>query len=97
MLSNTCEPHIKSIRAKGIFRLFDVEIFSCNSKIDAEKPGTKIYRQCLKALGLKANECVFIDDSRKNVAAARKLGMKSIHFKDARQLKAKLGKIGIIF
>ncbi|MBI4174493.1 MAG: HAD family phosphatase [Candidatus Aenigmarchaeota archaeon] len=95
VLSNTCEPHIRSNRTKGIFRLFDAEVFSCDPHVDVEKPGAKIYRICLKALKLKGKECVFIDDYAENLAPARKLGMRTIHFKNARQLKSDLAKLGV--
>lgn len=44
------------------------------------KPDEKIYRILLDRLKLKAEECLFIDDSEENILAADKLGFKTVHF-----------------
>jgi 2-haloacid dehalogenase len=60
------------------------------------KPDPAIYRHVLAAAGKKAEECVFIDDSPKNVAAARELGFHAIHFTGPAPLAAELGRLGIL-
>ena len=42
------------------------------------KPDWRIYRRLMERYGLKAEECVFIDDRPENVAAARSMGMQGI-------------------
>ena len=49
------------------------------------KPNPDIYHHCLKGLGAKAEETIFIDDNEDNIKAARSLGINSIHFSDARK------------
>ena len=44
------------------------------------KPDPEIYRQTLKQLNLLPHEVIFVDDKRKNVEAARKIGITSIVF-----------------
>ncbi len=44
------------------------------------KPEAAIYRLLLDRYGLKAEDCVFIDDSAANVAGARAVGMHALHF-----------------
>jgi putative hydrolase of the HAD superfamily len=44
------------------------------------KPEEKFYRILLERYGMKAEECVFIDDRKANIDAAQKLGMKGIVF-----------------
>ncbi|MDQ0472239.1 HAD family hydrolase [Labrys wisconsinensis] len=44
------------------------------------KPEPAIYRLLLDRHGLAADDCIFIDDSVKNVEGARRVGMKAIHF-----------------
>ncbi len=95
VLSNTCQPHINSNSRKGFYSLFDAKIFSCNPEINSEKPGMKIYKACLRKLGLKAGECIYVDDVKRYLIPARKLGMKTIHFKDVRQLKTGLARLGV--
>ncbi len=58
--------------------LTDGGVFSCFEKIT--KPNPEIYLRLCKRYSLKPEECVFIDDTQKNVDAAQKLGMKGIHF-----------------
>jgi putative hydrolase of the HAD superfamily len=48
-------------------------------EIGIHKPDAGIYTHVLQNAGIKAEECVFIDDSLANVDAARLLGMKGIH------------------
>ncbi len=54
------------------------------------KPGEEIFRIFLQRVGLKAEECVFIDDSQPNVDTARRLGFTGILFTSAEQLHAEL-------
>ena len=56
----------------------DGGIFSCTVKIT--KPDKRIYQLLCERYGLLPSECVFIDDTLKNVAAARSLGMRGIHY-----------------
>lgn len=58
------------------------------------KPDPRIYQLLLARYALKAGDCVFIDDSAVNIAAAGKLGFKTIHYGlglDARSAFAQLG------
>lgn len=54
------------------------------------KPSPEIYRLLCSRYGLKAEECVFIDDLPKNVEAARKEGMQGIVFENLEQAKKAL-------
>ena len=54
------------------------------------KPNPEIYHHTLDGLGVKADETVFIDDNTDNIAAARALGLHSIHFKNAQQAAAEI-------
>jgi FMN phosphatase YigB (HAD superfamily) len=54
------------------------------------KPDAAIYRVLFNRYGLAPESCVFIDDSKPNVAAARELGMTAILFTGAQALGAEL-------
>lgn len=56
--------------------------------VELIKPDPNIYRELLKTYGLKADECVFIDDRRENIEAARRLGFRGILFKSYEQATA---------
>jgi putative hydrolase of the HAD superfamily len=44
------------------------------------KPDPRAYRLCLDALGLPAQDCVFVDDQPRNVDGARAAGMTAVLF-----------------
>jgi putative hydrolase of the HAD superfamily len=48
------------------------------------KPDPEIYRRTVERLGdgVVAEDCLFVDDVAVNVAAARELGMRAVHFRD---------------
>jgi 2-haloacid dehalogenase len=55
------------------------------------KPDPAIYRALLDRTGLSAGQCLFVDDSAKNVAGAQAVGMAAAHhFTDPARLAADL-------
>lgn len=60
------------------------------------KPNPEIYRLLLSRFGLKAEECVFIDDTEKNVVAAKELGFAGIVFKTYEDTVAQLEELGVV-
>jgi len=54
------------------------------------KPDARIYELLLSRYGLKAQECVFIDDTAANVEAARALGFAGICFRTKEQAEEEL-------
>lgn len=74
--------------------LFD--FFITSSNVGLAKPDMRIYRLALKKLRLKPGEVIFIDDREKNLKPARKMGMKAILFRSARELGKELNKLGMM-
>jgi len=72
-------------------KYFDIIITSFDTGL--AKPDKKIYLLTLKRLKLKPNECLFIDDYESNINAAKKLGMKTILYKNFKQFKTDFNKI----
>lgn len=68
--------------------LFDGIVVSGEEK--TLKPGPEIYRILLDRYGLKADECVFLDDSRKNIETAVALGIKGVLYDNALRVKEEL-------
>ncbi len=95
ILSNSDPLNSNSFKKKGLYAPFDHVILS--HELGVTKPDKKIYRIALKKLKLKPYECVFIDDQKKCVDAARKIGMNAILFKSVRQLKKALKARGVYF
>lgn len=50
------------------------------------KPDPRAYQFCLDALKLSPDQCVFVDDQRRNIDGAEKVGMSTVHF-DVREPK----------
>jgi putative hydrolase of the HAD superfamily len=63
---------------------FPVAVFSCD--VGLIKPDPAIYELCLKRLGARPSDSLFIDDMPPNVEAARALGMAAIHFRSTPQV-----------
>jgi len=60
----------------SMYHYLDRLYFSCECRI--MKPSPEIFRYMLEREGLSAGECVFIDDSPANVAAAECLGFTTL-------------------
>lgn len=50
----------------------------CGEDVAAKKPDPEVYRRTLSALGLRAAECVAIEDSANGLAAARACGIATV-------------------
>jgi len=59
------------------------------------KPQPEIYNLLLSRYGLRAEDCIFIDDSKANVEGARAVGMHAVHFVEPMDLAAELRRHGI--
>lgn len=74
------------------------EIFNkiyCSAFIGVVKPNIKAFKYVLKNLNISPSEVIFIDNQENNVFTARKLGIKSILFKNVKLLKEELSLLGI--
>jgi 2-haloacid dehalogenase len=78
----------------SFFDLLDDMVIS--GSVGLIKPDPEIYRYLLNKTKRKADECLFIDDSEKNVLAARQLGFAAVHYQSPVQLEAELSRLGIL-
>lgn len=60
------------------------------------KPFPDIYQTTLNRFDLKPEESLFIDDNKRNIEAAKALGIKCIHFISPLQLEKELKKIKLL-
>jgi len=91
ILSNNERSHAIWGKKIGSFQHFDIQVNSF--EVHIIKPDERIYKLTLEKMGLKGEECVFIDDKEENLSPARKLGIHAIHFKNAEQLRKDLSKV----
>lgn len=68
--------------------MFDEVVIS--GRVRMRKPDAAIYHHTIEALGLDADECVFVDDLLPNVIAAREVGLVAIHHTDYATTAAEL-------
>ncbi len=73
--------------------LTDGGILSYQDKVI--KPDREIYELLLSRFGLKAEECVFLDDTLKNIEAAKALGFYGIWFQSKEQAEEELQALGV--
>ncbi|MFH5835162.1 HAD family hydrolase [Proteiniclasticum sp. C24MP] len=67
-----------------VFELFDGKVISYD--VREVKPGKRIYEILLKKYQLKAEECIFIDDTLVNIKTAEELGINGVHYIHSNQL-----------
>jgi putative hydrolase of the HAD superfamily len=73
----------------------DFQVFFSSCYLHTRKPEEMIYRIALEVTQRPAAECVFIDDRPLNLENPRKLGMMTIHYQNAEQLRAELKNCGV--
>lgn len=61
--------------------IFDPIIVSADVK--TTKAGTEIFKIAAERAGVNPDECIFIDNTPKNLVSAERLGITGIHFDDA--------------
>lgn len=77
VISNDCSQWSRYLREKlNLNQYFDVISISGDLKI--KKPDERIFQLTIEKLGVKSEDCFYIDDRRGNLEAAKKLGMKTI-------------------
>lgn len=82
MLSNTNDLHWRYISTRcfggeglGLEDCFDGVFLSHEMRL--AKPDAEIYRKMLETLGVRAEDCWFVDDAQVNVEAARREGLQA--------------------
>jgi putative hydrolase of the HAD superfamily len=73
-----------ALMPKTLYKIFNPLIVSCD--VGMRKPHFEIYKLTLKKLKLKPSEILFIDNQIWNIKPAQKIGIKTILFKDNKQL-----------
>jgi 2-haloacid dehalogenase len=88
-LSNWSAETFPYIREKyDFFHLLDDFVIS--GEVGHVKPHPEIFHIMLAKIGKPAHECLFIDDSRANIAQAQNLGFETVRFESAEQLERAL-------
>jgi len=87
------ELNLRRIEQFNLRREFEAFFSSCFVRV--RKPDEAIYRLALEVTQRRAEECLFIDDRALNLECARQMGMRTIHFENAAQLRHDLQANGV--
>ncbi|MBU1176473.1 MAG: HAD-IA family hydrolase [Alphaproteobacteria bacterium] len=87
------EKWVGSLGAFPFFEKFDGVVVSGLEGL--VKPDPRIFNLFLNRYGLAAESCVMIDDNAINIAAAKALGFKTVHFASPAQCRAELIAFGL--
>lgn len=83
----------ESLMPSKLYKKFDKVVVSCD--VGMRKPNPKIYKLILKQLKISPKQAFFIDNQEWNIKPAKKIGIKTILYKNNKQLFKELDKLGI--
>nr|WP_296070298.1 HAD family phosphatase [uncultured Actinoplanes sp.] len=81
-------------RRYGFLNLFDGGVFSHEAGV--RKPDARIYELLLERTQVAAGQVLFVDDKEAALEPARRLGMRTVHYRDGPQLRRDLRRLGIL-
>lgn len=93
-LSNSNPAHWERLGEHGVLDAFDTAIGS--HQIGVRKPDPASYRLTLERLGAGAGDVLFFDDSRDNVEAARRAGLRAAHAQGPEAVRRHLVDAGLL-
>jgi putative hydrolase of the HAD superfamily len=96
ILSNADLTLEERMRRTKLDLLFDDIV--CSAVVGMAKPDARIYALAARRLALPTQDCLFIDDSERNVVAAREAGMAAVHFRvhEGDSLAEQLAEHGVV-
>jgi HAD superfamily hydrolase (TIGR01509 family) len=93
LLSNAPADLRQLVERSGVADVFDVVVVSgCEGVV---KPDPEIFERTLARLGVSAQEAIFVDDDRVNVAAARSVGLEAVRFLGLPPLRKRMQDLGL--
>jgi putative hydrolase of the HAD superfamily len=93
-LSNMGHASIEHLeREHRFFEVFAGKVISC--RVNLCKPEPAIFEHALRAYQLKPQDTVFIDDVEKNVSAAARVGMRTVHLRNPADCERELRALGV--
>jgi putative hydrolase of the HAD superfamily len=90
--SNTSDQHWRHMHEHYSFMPLFESCFASHI-LGKAKPNIDAFQEVLDGLELEARNCIFVDDSPKNIQGAREAGLHALHFNSASELKDQLADI----
>lgn len=72
-----------------LFPWFSARVL-CSAQFRRAKPDPQVFRDCLAALGARAERALFIDDKLDNIRGAQAAGLRAHHYRDLVALRNEL-------
>lgn len=88
------ELNVFRIQRFGLCAIFSTFFTSC--WLGVRKPTREMYEKAIGMTQTDPRRCLFVDDREQNLAPARALGMRTIRFESAPQLRAALTEYGLL-
>jgi epoxide hydrolase-like predicted phosphatase len=88
LLSNVAKDRTQELFSAEDIAAFDDIVLSF--RVGIAKPDPEIFKLASSRLGLRPDECLFIDDLEKYLFGARKVGMQTLHYKNFEDFKDQL-------
>jgi putative hydrolase of the HAD superfamily len=96
LLSNTNALHAAQFRGQFEETLAHFDALVLSHEVGLRKPDRRIFEHCRRLAGRPAHECLFIDDLKANVEAARAAGWQGLHYRPGEDLVSRLAEHGIV-
>ena len=94
LLSNAPSDFLRNLLGQyDLEKYFDVIVIS--SEVGLIKPHPEIFTHILEKMEVTADKAIFIDDNQRNIIGAENVGIKSILYKDHKQLLNELEQLNI--
>ncbi len=78
------------------YKFFDwFEMIMVSGEVKLVKPDPRIFSLFLEKAGLQAKDCIYVDDSLRNVEIAQSMGFHTVWFQSAAQLRRDLEDLGV--
>ena len=94
LLSNASTRLDEDLLVSGIASSFDATVSSAD--IGVTKPDAKAFLAAAEAAGVDPSRCLLVDDTSANIAGARALGLRTVHFEDVESLDDELQALGLL-
>jgi putative hydrolase of the HAD superfamily len=92
--NESAELNLHRIAVFGLAEIFEVFFSSCWMGI--LKPSRRLYERALAMTQVAPTAALFVDDRERNLDVPRTLGMQTIHYRDATQLRHDLAALGVV-
>jgi len=93
LISNSIKVIVKLNKKKGYYKIFHPVFISCDIGLGKQKK--HIFEFACKKMKIKPEDAVMIDDFSYFLKNAREIGMNTILYKNSKQLRMELKKLGV--